>query len=724
MKNFAVKVAALFCCLMVGFTAFVSIPVRADYVLDDYLDNLWWKAIQRNIEMMLMLYSEDENGNNPYRYEIYDPNNPEHNPDATKGWDNLTTGRDYYTGSEGRQPYSGYGYDVTANAYHTGNTFNAPLVENTYNTTTNNYEYVFNMPTYNNYETYNISNIYYNQTYNTYKIHTTNNYNYYINYSPTYINITYLDGSNQLVNDTHYFKLPDGRNSLELKAEDVFGEYFIYDYTNYDTVIEDENTLLLAHFDGNHKDDSAYKRTLSYSAGAAANYVEHPGFGSAIYWDAQDHKLNLPASGGTTEFMLFCSQAANCPQFVPKVPHLLSEKFYTESARGEFSAVGLMPDGYETFKLVDGQETFTEDTYQKKWQSMDVYGYCHPVGYVVSIGGTGYIPVYEYGELTIRKSASWWKSSNYGQYSLDIQGQNNLKYALCRKDGKDTEGNDKYIPIPVGQWNRWAVCGGTVYMNGLPVEMETIEGDGNSLYMPGVWGNYWNVDELRVSQSALYSGSYTPLAHPFDTNKVLVLPENGKNGEIAVKSNVPVATLRVGGVRPSAPAIGDVYVAIEKTAEEHKVSTAQQYQTGGWVGVDAAIYKNDKWETLKGYDMRSYTTDEDDVPTPPPDDSGSTSGSTSTPGGDGGDDDDGESFWDFLLDLLKGLLALVGTLVTSLVSLLGSLFDALTSLVGFTTNFGGFIGEAFAFIPAEITGVITVGLTLAVILMIVRFIRG
>lgn len=78
--------------------------------------------------------------------------------------------------------------------------------------------------------TYTYNTAYYNNTYNSYYIPVTYNdvdYNYFITYAPTYTNITYIvDGCNdpsQAVSNNYYFQLPDGRNSYDLTADEVFG---------------------------------------------------------------------------------------------------------------------------------------------------------------------------------------------------------------------------------------------------------------------------------------------------------------------------------------------------------------------------------------------------------------------------------------------------------------------------------------------------------------------
>ena len=65
------------------------------------------------------------------------------------------------------------------------------------------------------------------------------------------------------------------------------------------------------------------------------------------------------------------------------------------------------------------------------------------------------------------------------------------------------------------------------------------------------------LDELRVTTGSLSStGAYNPSNAPYDTNKVLALPDKLTANTIYVQHNTPVTDSRIGGVRPSNPAEG------------------------------------------------------------------------------------------------------------------------------------------------------------------------
>jgi len=176
----------------------------------------------------------------------------------------------YYTQGTG----SGDQYKVssgTTNYYSIVNTTNKTLNYTTYNKTTNNYTY--NSYTYNNYT--------YNNEYNYYTYNINNQY-YYVTNNYTYVTISYPDGTkndegkeNYDNVDVHY-QLPDGRNSSYLTVDQVWGEYFIYNGTNYQSIMEDDgNTVGLFHLDGDTVDSSYHPGVIariepsSYSFGDA-----------------------------------------------------------------------------------------------------------------------------------------------------------------------------------------------------------------------------------------------------------------------------------------------------------------------------------------------------------------------------------------------------------------------------------------------------------------------
>lgn len=692
--------------------------------------------------------------------------------DVQRQWYFSRTDNDTFGFTNGGSGGGGSRGSVEVNAY-TGKGADTSTVNRSLVTSVNNNNY-FNMPTYNTTNNYYnqqlINNTYYNNTYNTYRFETTNvtnNYttNYFVTYSPTYVNITYLDSNSGNANTSlFFFKLPDGRNSFDLTADEVFGQYFVYNTKNYDLVIEDAKTKALYHMDGNLRDDSANNGSASFSVGGSVSYIGHEPFGSALYLPNGEHRLSFSgASGGTYEFMAYLTQSGsvaaddlafnydktsyrqNSSTTYP-TPYPLSKFLSLDSSYILFYSVGSEVYGGKT---VDGYSS-----YFHYYTNITLY-FLH--SYLLNAGGAGYFPIYEKINLVYHREP---EMVDYGRPGLDSHFYTTQWVALSDASlvMAYKNSNGKVVEIPAGNWNSFAVSGGTQYMNGAVVPFKNHGGalGGTVLHKPAGYNNYMYLDEFRVSSGSLYSGNYLPSSEPFDTNKVLVLPSNGSQGDVAIKSNIPVKATRYGGARPTYPAIGDVFVSIEKQDKKHVVDSVQQYQSGGWVNVGGSIYDGSEWLNLKGYNMASYTIEE------PPEGGntgGETGGGTGGDGGSGGEtgadwwdkflewidslwsddgtdgetggetggEETGDGFWlaigKFFAWLLGGLGKIVGFIVNGVIGIAKILASAGSAVLAAVGTVGAFLGAALGWMPPEITSLIVIGLIFAIILMIIRHFR-
>ena len=222
------------------------------------------------------------------------------------------------------------------------------------------------------------------------------------------------------------------------------------------------------------------------------------------------------------------------------------------------------------------------------------------------------------------------KSGNFVPISISLLSSN---YDTCFTETKNKYSAEKLtgqsfnygdyssnssIPIPLGQWVNMAIVndGSTVkyYMNGVEFTPPSnwIRSSGNVNYLsfygsPGFTYSYY--DELRVSKGALYTKNYTPASAPFDIPMALTLPSEKTEGAIAVKSAVTVNNVRLGGVRPSYPVQGDVYISLDA---DKKVTSCQQYQSGTWTECQGSVCKDNNWVELTGYSFAGHVVNEDD----------------------------------------------------------------------------------------------------------------
>lgn len=251
-----------------------------------------------------------------------------------------------------------------------------------------------------------------------------------------------------------------------------------------------------------------------------------------------------------------------------------------------------------------------------------------------------------------------------------------------------------------------------------------IDGGGADQYYSAQFG----VDEFRCMEpkNIMYTSDFTPSQQPFDTNLVLVLPETAEETNIAIKSSIPVSSLRVGGVRPTISDNGYVYVYLE----DDVVKDVQQYQVDGWYSVDASIYDNGSWVDLDNYNLSSYVLDEDSFvdtdtpsPTPTPDGNGSSDSSSGDNSTDDTDNEDG-----ILSKLVSTITNFIGNLFTTvfggILDLVNILIDNLNGLLDSFTSITGLIGSLFGFFPDEIITVLTIGLSAIFILAIIKMFKG
>lgn len=575
----------------------------------------------------------------------------------------------------------------------------------------------YNPVTYNYSSTTNMS---YSPTYSTYYIED-NEYKSYVIDNTTYISyyITETETGSTWYYEI-YYRLPDGRYSYDLTAEDVWGTYFLYDAVNYDEVVEDDGTtLVLLHFDGNILDSSAHNNAVSYTANASYNFIDSD-FTSALSWsDSTAHTMTValpePLSDDfTIEGRIKISDSvSNSPSYSNSSgktisfssPTIISEsgaKNVAETRLGSGGTYGAHPTYPSTYPWV----YTVNDTFYSSLVG--------PGQGILSLDGQSFFKgngTYRYSYPAAQASYMYisYPSESHSLY-FSVVSPRTVLYNYSQTVGSTMS----FAFVRFGDTV-------TYYENGLAkYSFEYTGTDCETLTLKSTAKQTIVFDELRVSNKALYTDTYTPSSQPFDTNLVLVLPDQGELNQIAVKSNTAVADLRVGGVRPTYPSNGDVYVYLE----EDVVKDVQQYQTDGWYSVDACIYEEDAgWTSFANYDLSAYVSE-----APEEDDDGSGSGGAGDSGntGDGSGDSSGGGDLNLGTDGILGELisAVFGGVVSAITAALQGLLSIFTALIEFTTGFGSFLRSAFVFIPGEIISVITAGITLMVILAIIKFIRG
>ena len=237
-------------------------------------------------------------------------------------------------------------------------------------------------------------------------------------------------------------------------------------------------------------------------------------------------------------------------------------------------------------------------------------------------------------------------------------------------------------------------------------------------FYPVYSGKSYILDEIRLSNCPLYSGnSISVPTQAFDTNQVLVLPENPTENMIAVQGKYSVGDFRIGGVRPTYPTKGFIYVYLE----DDVVKDIQQFEGDAWYSVNGSIYMDGDWVDLLNCNLSSLTFEEEREDTS--DDSGGDIGDDS---GGNNDDSSGSGVGDLvggIGKILDTLLSLIGKVMGIVADFTQSVLDLFSGFTTFTDGFSNFLTGAFGFIPAEIWNLVSVGLSLIVLLAVVKFLR-
>lgn len=484
--------------------------------------------------------------------------------------------------------------------------------------------------------TYTYNTAYYNNTYNSYYIPVTYNdvdYNYFITYAPTYTNITYIvDGCNdpsQAVSNNYYFQLPDGRNSYNLTADDVFGIPLAGEVINYDATPENDNCVALYHFDGNITDASGKSNTAIFDDGTVPQYISSSSFGKHLMLTNRGRfSLTLPEAleaPYTIEFRVNYGQYQSFFPISSELKLLNDSESYLFDSRVTHSGSTSTYKNNEVFIKALRDYIVSHNYYSFYFSGVDAGTSSARFGYY---WGTKTLYFYDFPSVTNYYAKD--KSGNFVPISISLLSSN---YDTCFTETKNKYSAEKLtgqsfnygdyssnssIPIPLGQWVNMAIVndGHTVkyYMNGVSYTPPSnwIRSSGNVNYLsfygsPGFTYSYY--DELRVSKGALYTKNYTPASAPFDIPMALTLPSEKTEGAIAVKSAVTVNNVRLGGVRPSYPVQGDVYISLDA---DKKVTSCQQYQSGTWTECQGSVCDNDTWVDLSEYSFAGQVVNEDD----------------------------------------------------------------------------------------------------------------
>lgn len=746
---------------------------------------------------------------------------------------------------------------------------------NSYTTNNNNYTYNTEYKSWyydNTSNTYQFDNsqTYYNTDNSQYYISIDNSTDEYylvdVQYSPTFVtvNYTYNTTNNNYTNNygdvtnVYYFELTDGRNSSTLSADEVAGLDLGYDVANYELVTDDPNTLSLQHFDGDYTDSSSYGRTF-YSENRSTNFVDSGDFGKAVKLSSGSAAgVTIPGLSGydglTFDFRIYYDNPSSLGVYI-----------------GDTNIFQEIVAGSRCWELYDYYSDHNGPLYSKSSDGSTYYEYTYST-IPFTVGETYTLEYF----LSVYKPANQWlkfsvsdfisttspvpatylssdyvgypsgKSYGWMSYSSDVPvltSSDTIAEVLitsCESSGNyKTTGvvshairntyewsPDSYIPADfsystyANQWfsMRITIDDGKLYyfVNGdLVGSGDFTMSAADKFYIKSSGTLY--LDELRVTTGDMVSNeTYTPSGKPYDTNKVLALPNTLIANTIYARHSTPVSSWRVGGVRPSNPSTGFLYIPLY---DDYTGGQAQLYDGANWVDVDAMVYDGSTSKSAKGYKFTPMGASSDvdtDLKEPDGSDDFGSDGSCShdweetsrkdatctisgsvtytcskcdttkretlsklshdwevkqsvqtsydesgniltegftiyrcsvcneeykdstgsgppTVKPDSGFDSDGDGGWfgnlmdsigEFFGTTIGALLELIGSIITqildSLITLVTSAIERITSLVNLFGSFGDALGVFWGWLPEEVVTVLVAGVTILVLLAIVK----
>ena len=443
------------------------------------------------------------------------------------------------------------------------------------------------------------------------------------------------------VTNVYYYELKDGRNSSTLTASEVAGLDLDYDVANYELVTDDPNTLSLQHFDGDYTDSSSFNRTF-YSQNRSTNYVDSGAFGKAVTLpNGSAAGVTIPGLSGynslSFDFRVYYNDISSLGVYfgdtnifgaipVSRSWHLVQYYDDHDKTARRTSSNGELRNGWWLNRIYPNGTIFRRNDLAGSY----FYDYIYYADYNSGLR-TGTSPFISTTFAAGDTAPASYTSTGYTDSRL-LYGYMQYSSAVPRLSSSSETFEFKVTSAPEGYssgytpsgatargllhggkithyltsdytWspsqyvaadfsydsyrNQWVsmrvtIANGYIYyfVNGDLVGSGPFSKPAADKFYIKSSGSLY-LDELRVTTGSLSStGVYTPPNQPYDTNKVLALPDSLTGNTIYVQSNIDVTTCRIGGVRPSNPARGFFYIPLH---EDHTGGQPQLYDGNNWI---------------------------------------------------------------------------------------------------------------------------------------------
>ncbi len=594
-----------------------------------------------------------------------------------------------------------------------------------------------------------IDGVIYDESTKTYYIdshdsYTSNVYNYYTyQYYINYTSITYIGHTEQY--DKHYevyYKLPDGRSSADLTAEELEQLNLSIDVINYGRSADDVSLRSLYHFDGDTDDESYwnYCTDFTWNKGASLTYMDEGTFEGSLYLDETEHDFTLTLPSGlmgdfTLQFRYYQSATA-APQTDSYLnlgstaalkldgANIKNGSGTTLSAMpiGSWNELALIRDGGTLYYYLNGVKigsaasatvfdkiTFHFGSSQQTFKKLDEL---RILNYALQKGGASYTPTSvphdtnlalvlpdtakpiadEYWNVTFGNSDSDFKLDfSKGDTSSGLSYNNCSLYYLsngvvlrpdssCTQEDYDSAigGSLSYtrlgrlpsfgFPLSPNASNVWASGQASFLLSdGTIVDFRFVGSIGDSSASGSYWdGSSWidmyggerrhdifqfnggficldggrivvvfdpssdlflvaaefrkcwsqwnpSVSAVDEAKAALTTRSTMTAEHI--TSIVGMTPEDLATPTLAVRSDIPVTSWQIGGVRPSVPTKGQVWALVER----QYITSLQIYNGRAWEACDGRIWTGSRWVPYSAYNVITLKDMSDIVDSSSPD---------------------------------------------------------------------------------------------------------
>ena len=561
-------------------------------------------------------------------------------------------------------------------------------------------------------------------------------YNYHINYT----SVTYIGTTEEY--DKHYevyYKLPDGRSSADLTAEELEQLNLSIDVINYGRSADDVSLRSLYHFDGDTDDASYwnYCTDFTWNKGASLTYMDEGSFGGSLYLDETEHDFTLMLPSGLMgDFTLqwrYYQSATAAPQTDSyiKLGTATVMQFDGSSIKdGSGTALSAMPIGSWnelalirdsgtlyyylngvkigstanavafdklTFHFGSGQQTF------KKLDELRV------LNFALQKGGASYTPTSvphdtnltlvlpdsakpvadEYWAVKFHEDAACSANFTNGGTLADIGSPtvNNMTASVfpsglyiqpgsCHADFYNSVLEKGYYRSQISE-TPYLLCylqdGGTYFQHQISIVFDdgtvfdsrffvrspysgkfyvassdapepseywkcpfpggvltvglSNNSDGIFLYIVFDPSSTHNIVAIeRYSEAVPYSATMvqdslsalaarSTITAEHITSITAMTPEDLATPTLAVRSDIPVTSWQIGGVRPSVPSKGQVWALVER----QYITSLQIYNGRAWETCDGRVWTGSRWVPYSSYNVVTLKDMSDIVDSSSPD---------------------------------------------------------------------------------------------------------